>query len=220
MKRMTTTIFLALGLLGFASVGLARTIEVVLDAPEYMVKYHSTSITLGLRYASGQVVAQTLFSREELREGVVSKQFNVYDDEELAACSFSWIIADKPHLSIEPHIPLLTVSNPPAQKGSCSWNETGSVAFLKLGGNFDDVTIKVAAEAFENRDAVLLIGKMNYPHLSSPFTFYTPHRSTEWRVHVLTPGAISRTVSLQWSLRNNQRETEEFEALEPTIEIQ
>jgi hypothetical protein len=178
------------------------------------------SVDLYLTFEDGGKDLRHKFTREELKEGLLTKTIDLRDDGvAIADCVAQWWIVDSPTSPMEPNIPLLFPRRGTSvPEGDCRINADETEIKVTPPFNFDDVTITITEDALVNKGARLLLGRLSYPDLDKQLAFNNV-QSSEWRVHVATPGPLVRKVRLQWSLSNGTSEVEEFEAAEPSILI-
>ncbi|MGE0174617.1 MAG: hypothetical protein AB7T49_17615 [Oligoflexales bacterium] len=200
----------------------AKSVTVQLDAPESIVMYHSDHVSLYLSYEDGDITFQHGFSREELREGTLSKVVQLREDSEVVDCSFKWDITEDPRMPIEPNLPLL-ISKKDSSKpveGHCIWSEDRSIIKIATSLKFDVVTISATADSLKNKKARFFYGTLTYPGMESRYTFDSNAGvPAEWRVNVVAPSRIARGVVVKWFPNEGNPLVQKFDAAGPDIII-
>lgn len=210
--------------LAFAARSYAKSIEVSLAAPDYIIQQHSGNVQLGIRYADGNLSAWNLFSREELKNGIKTKTINVRDDSNITVCDFQWSIMENPPIPVEGKTSSLLHDSSfnGVVHDSCQIDLSSGTLQLTTGFSFEELTLTVNGSALFNHDSALLIGSMKIAGIDKPFSFdhSKASQSAEWIIHVLNPQETFKgNLSLTWFTNSGATKEETIPVTDSVIEI-
>lgn len=210
--------------LAFAARSYAKSIDVSLLAPDYIIQEHSGNVQIGIRYADGDLAAWNLFSREELKNGLKTKTINVRDDSNITVCDFQWSIMENPPIPAEGKTSSLLQDSSfnGVVHRSCQIDLSSGTAELVTGFSFEELTLKVHDLALSNHSSALLVGSMKITGIDKPFSFDHSKvgQPAEWIIHVLNPqGTLKGNLGLTWFTNSGTTIEETIPVTDSTIEV-